>query len=320
MKKFINYAVAMATLLALGLTSCHSGDDDDYFEPLNPEDKELVSSNVPSEGWSGDSQNGIFKYAPAEYEPEDINSYYAFNMKNGVCQSAVLNLVMESATQARQLAQILNNGTWANTDDDDDDDYDDGEYKSRPGNRPFDMTRSSRRLVDRVYKSRSGVSLPMPVQQDGKVIYIVLPNFKGLSDIDIREVMELWNGNYYIVPDRIIFGKYQNGVYTCNNMHGMNIDYKIETGFNSDGFCTKYTTSVTLPTESWAELYYEMYEEQMWDFEEQFGQRPDLQLNGNTVTLDAIIIGDISQAQIDAMIYALDWLNNCPFLYRFFGE
>lgn len=160
------------------------------------------------------------------------------------------------------------------------------------------------------------------MQQDEKVIYIILPNFTGLDADDLREIMDLWTGNGYVDPDRVIFGKYQDGVYTCDNMHGMDISYRIEieTEFNSDGFCSRYLTSITLPTEEWAEFYYDMYEEQMWDFEQQFGQRPDLRLNGKTVTVDAVIIGDIPRGQIESMIYSLDWLNNCPFLFRLFGE
>lgn len=315
MNRFLNYAVALATVLALGLTSCHSEDDDD-FGPISPEDKELINSNVPSEGWSGDSQNGVYRYAPSEYEPDEPNSYYAFNMKDGVCQSAALNLVMENASQARQIAQMLSNGTWADFDDDDDEDDEYDYYQTCA----FDIAKSFRKIKSRANNSRSGLTLAIPVQQEGKVIYIMLPNFKGLSTEDIHKVMDLWNGNTTIIPDHIIFGEYQNGIYTCDNMHGLNINYKVVTEFNSADFCTKYTTSITLPTESWAEMFYDIYEEQMWEFEQQFGRRPDLRLNGRIVTLDALIIGDVTKSQIDSMIFVLDWANNCPFLFRIFEE
>ncbi|MBD5194474.1 MAG: hypothetical protein HDS84_01620 [Bacteroidales bacterium] len=317
MKKFLTGVVAMTTILALAFTSCKSGDDDD-FEPLSPEDKVLVSSDVPSEGWSGNTDNGILKYAPSEYDNEDINTYFAFNMKNGVCDNAVINIVLQNSVQAKQLAQMLNNGTWIEEEEDDDDDY---AYsnRSKSQSRSFDITNSLLKCISRANASRAGVTLPIPVQQEGKVIYVVLTNFKGLHADDIKTAVDLWSGNSYTVPDRVIFGTYVNGVYTCKNMHGMNIDYLVETKFNNSGICTKYTTTITLPDENWAAFYYEAYEEQLWDFEQQFGQRPDLKLTGKTVILDALIMGDITREQVNSIIYSLDWLNNCPFIYKLFG-
>lgn len=316
MKKLIYGIVAMATVLALGCTSCKSGDDDD-FEPLGPDDKVLVSPDVPAEGWSGNTDNGVLRYAPYEYDDEEPNAYLAFNMKDGVCDKAVVNIVMPSAAQAKQLAQMLNNGTWVD-DDDDDDEY--ASARSIVRSRAFDMTNVLVRHLGSSNVSRAGFTLPIPVQQDGKVIYITMTNFKGLSADDIKTVIDLWSGYSMTVPDRVIFGTYTDGVYTCKNMHGMNIDYVVETAFNASGFCTKYTTRITLPSENWAQFYFEAFEDQIWEFEQQFGQRPELTIDGKTVVLDAVIIGDIAHDQIDAMIYALDWMNNCPFIYRLFGE
>lgn len=306
MKKFLSTTLAMSMILALGFTSCKS-DDVDYPE-LTPDDKELINPAVPAEGWSGNTENGVLKFAPEQYD-EDANTYFAFNMKNGVCEKGVINVVMPSATQARQIAAMLNNGTWA--EEDDDEDYE-ADYQAAS----FDMTTALMKKISRANASRAGIILPIPVQQEGKVIYVVLPNAKGLSATELKMVVDLWDGNSSITPDRVIFGTYSNGVYTCNNMHGMNISYRIETEFNAAGFCTKYLTKITLPNEDWASFYYDVYEEQMWDFEQQFGQRPELSLNGNTVTVNAFIVGEISQSQIEATIYTLDWMNNCPFVYR----
>ncbi|MDE6269970.1 MAG: hypothetical protein K2M12_03830 [Muribaculaceae bacterium] len=314
MKKFLTGIVALSTILTLAFTSCKSGDDDD-FEPLNPDDKELVNSNVPAQGWSGNNENGTLKYAPSEYEDDEPNTYFAFDMKGGVCEKAVLNIVMPNSIQAKQIAQMLNNGTWID-EDDDDENYSASPSKSK--RRAFDVAETLLKRIRRGNASRAGVTLPIPVQQEGKVIYIMLPNLRGLSAADIKTAVDLWSGNTSIVPDRVIFGTYKDGIYTCKNMHGMNIDYRIETRFNSSGVCTKYTTSITLPTEAWAQFYFEAFEEQLWDFEQQFGQRPDLKINGKTVVLDAVIIGEVLQAQIDAMIYSLDWLNNCPLIYNLF--
>lgn len=314
MKKFLSGIVAVSTILALAFTSCKSGDDDD-FESLSPEDKALISSVVPSQGWSGNTENGILKYAPYEYDDDEISTYFAFNMKNGVCDNAVINIVTYSSTQAKQLAQMLNNGFWVDGDNGIDD-YanNNANYKSRS----FDVANSLLRHAARGKGSRAGFTLQIPVQQEGKVIYVVLTNVKGLSANEIKKVVNYWSGESMAIPDHVIFGKYANGIYTCENMHGMNIDYVIETKFNTTGFCTQFKTSITLPNENWAQFYYESYEDQMDDFEQQFGQRPELKIDGNSVILNAVIIGDLTQEDINTMVYAIDWLNNCPFVYNFF--
>lgn len=324
MKKISTYIVAASTMLALAFNSCKSGDDDD-FEPLIQEDKALVNSDVPGEGWSGNTENGILKYAPSEYDKEDPNTYFAFKMKDGVCEKAVINIVMYNTSQAKQFAQILNNGTWVDIDDEDEDEDEDDEedeyyFRAEAKSHHIAFTYSLLKRISRYNASRSGYTLPIPVQQEGKVIYIYLPNMTGLYASDIEKAVNLWSGDYSIIPNHIIFGTYVNGVYTCNNMHGMNIDYVVETKFNTYGYCTKYTTTITLPSENWAELYYDAFEDQLWDFEQQFGQSPDLNITGKTVILDAVIVGNVTQEHIDSMIYSLDWLNNCPFIYSLFND
>lgn len=314
MKRFFIGIVAVAAMLALGFTSCKSGDDDDY-EPLSPEVKELVNPRIPSAGWSGNSQNGVYKYSPSFDDTEDTDSYFAFRMKDGVCVDAVLNVVFETSAQARQIARMLNDGTWVNYDDDDDDEED---WKTVGGRPACDFTSAIIRKVKAVSASRSGTVLPIPVRQDGRVVFIMLGNLEGLTADELSTVMDLWSGKTATVPNHVIFGTYENGVYSCRNMHGMNIDYLIETDFNTSGFCTRYSTSITLPTEGWAELYFDMYEEQIQQFEEMFGRRPDLRINGKTIVLDAIIIGDVPRYEVDAMIYTMDWMNNCPLLYNIF--
>ena len=317
LNKFFCYATALCMALALGFTSC--GGDDDNDGPDNPgsDDKSLVSSNVPSEGWTGNSNDGVLKYAPSEYDAEDINAYFTFSMKGGVCEKAVINVVFEDASQAKQIAKMLTDGTWAEYDDDDDDDY---SYSQSPAvSRAFTMTSSIIKRTSRASAQNSDVRLPIPVQQEGKVVYVVIPNLKGLSASDLKAVVEIWSGNASSAPDRVIFGKYSNGVYTCKNMHGLNIDYVIETKYNSNGFCSKYTTTITLPTENWAKFFYTAYEDQMDDFEQQFGQRPDLSIKGKTVTIDAFIIGNVTEEQVDSLIYTMDWINNCPFFFQIFS-
>lgn len=313
MNKILTYFVAMPTMLMLAFTSCHSGDDDD-FEPIDQGDKALVNADVPNEGWSGDSDNGILKFAPSEYDSEEPNAFFAFRMKNGVCENGVLNIVMENSSQAKQLAQMLNNGTWVDLDDEEDDEC----YRSKGESRSFDFTKVLLKCISRSNASRSGFTLPIEVKQDGKVIYIFIKNAIGVSASDLKNAVELWCGNTMIVPDRVIFGTYTNGVYTCKNMHGMNIDYVVDTQFNTFGYCTKYSTSISFPTENWAQFFYESLMEDYQDYEQTFGESPQIRKDGKTVVIDAVIIGEISKTQVDAMIYALDWINNRPILLGLF--
>lgn len=304
---------AFASVFAVGFSSCTSGDED---EPISSGLKDLVSSVIPSEGWTGSSDNGILKFAPYNDDSEDVSSYFAFDIKGGICQSAVYNLVMPSATEARQFAKMFNDGTWMNIDDDDDDDY-----FYMPSHKSSNLARRVLACIKRAPATRSSFTLPIPVQQDGKVIYIVITNLEGLSVADLREAVSLWtadDSDSLKIPNRVVFGTYENGRYLCHNMHGMNITYEIDTDFNSAGFCTEYVTTLTLPTEDWARFYYEAYESQLDDFEERFGKRPELSRDGKKVRLTAVIFGDVPRADVDLMIYTIDWINNCPFICNIF--
>ncbi|MDE6811523.1 MAG: hypothetical protein K2J15_04150 [Muribaculaceae bacterium] len=313
MKKFYIFFASMLAMSSLTLTSCHSGDEDEPYVVVDNGD--LISSEVPyEEGWSGDSRNGTLKYTPEDYEEDEPNSYFAFSMKDGRCDEAVYNVVMPNAVTARLWASKLNSGTWV------DDDWDDDEYY-RPESRG-EVSAMTKRILKQIKKTnatRSGFTLPIPVTCNGRVLYISLPNVKGLTASELEKVMDYWVGNGYVVPDHVLFGKYEDGVYTCSNMHGMNIDYVVRTKFNDSGICTKYTTTMTFPTGDWADFYYEIYESSLDQYEESFGRRPDLSRDGNSVILDAVIIGDVTRRDVDDMIYTLDWMNNSPFLFSIFG-
>lgn len=313
MKKIYLLLVSFFMISSMALTSC-KGDDEDGPEVVA--DKDLVSSKVPlSEGWSGNSQNGVLKYAPEDYEEDEINSYFAFSMKDGECDEAVYNIVAPDALTAKLLATQFNSGKWVGDMDFDDDD--DDVRATRSGKISF--AQRVLRQIKKFKATRADFTLPIPVKSNGNVLYIVLPNVKGVNADELKKVVEYWAGDGYVVPDHVLFGEYKNGVYTCKNMHGMNIDYVINTAYNSNGICTKYTTTMTFPTKDWATFYYEIYESQLDDFEESFGCRPELARKGNSVILDAVIIGDVNKTMIDQMIYTIDWMNNCPLLFNMFS-
>lgn len=304
-------------MMVMGLVSCKS-DDPDVGGTIS--NKEMIDPEIPAKtGWSGSTRDGIAKYVPAGDESgyDEPDGYYSFEMKNGICESAVYNMVMESAMEAKVFANMLNSGTWIDSDDDFDTDLTSTRSEILP--KIFNIAKKALLPVSMPVSTRASLVLPIPVRQEGKVIYMVIPNAKGLSMDDLRTLMDLWSGRLTEVPDRVIFGKYENGVYTCENMRGMNMKYVVTTEFDSGGICTKYTTSITLPNEGWAKLYYLTYQDQLEDFEEQYGRCPELTLDGTTVVLDALILADIEKEDIDAMIYALDWINNCPILYSFFN-
>ena len=310
----ISLCIALAVI---GLVSCKSDDPDVGSIVSN---KEMISPDIPAKtGWSGSTRDGIAKYVPAgdEDDYDEPDGYYSFEMKDGICESAVYNLVMESAMEAKTLASMLNSGKWVDTDHDFDPDF----ASTRSGLMPkvYDMAKRAMVPATMTVSTRSPLVLPIPVRQEGRVIYMVIPNVKGLSMSELRTIVEYWSGQSEKMPDHVIFGTYENGIYTCENMGGMNMKYVVTTAFNDRGLCTKYVTAITLPNEGWAQLYYATYDAQLDDFEEQFGKRPELTLEGTTVMLDAVIIGDVTKAEVDAMIYSLDWLNNCPILYSFFG-
>ncbi len=69
--------VLFMSVCMVGFTSCS---DDAPEGGLG----ELVSSEIPSVGWSGSTNNGIATYHP-DTEEDEISSYYAFSFENGIC-------------------------------------------------------------------------------------------------------------------------------------------------------------------------------------------------------------------------------------------
>lgn len=152
MKKFFLFMAAAATAMTLGLSSCHSGDDDDDRAVVD--DNELVSSDLPAEGWSGDSETGVYKYGLTD-ESHEFGSYFAIRMNGNVCSEAVYNVVMTTAAAARQMSDILSNGTWAQKIEDDDDEY------YAPEHRAMNMAVSVMQRISEMNAARSYAYLPI---------------------------------------------------------------------------------------------------------------------------------------------------------------
>lgn len=141
----------------------------------------------------------------------------------------------------------------------------------------------------------------------------------GLTRDEIIQIVDIWTGVSDGIPDRVVFGTYENGIYTCDNLWSINTFYRVVTEHNEQGFCTRYTTTITAPNEDWAAIFYQEFEEQAGQYEQDFGRRPELSIEGTSVTLDAVILGNVPMNTVDRLIYRLDIVNNCPFIFNVFS-
>ncbi|MDE6230661.1 MAG: hypothetical protein K2M37_03475 [Muribaculaceae bacterium] len=327
MKKFLSiFTVCAIALMGFSTVSC-SKDNEPSNSSYNSGDKgssqamidRLVSNDIPNEGWSGSLTDGVARYGISD--DYDEGEYLSFVMDNGVCQGASLNLVFESSSIAKRIAKILNSGELGDFDDDDDDEWLSPAKVKEEGKGVIGVPKFSgkalRRMTSLVKATRAN-GLVIPVSCKGNVVYVMIPNFVGTHSQDILNVVGYWTGNVYTLPDHIVFGKYSNGVYTCDDLYGVGLNYRIETTFDSQDYCTGYKTIVTCPTEDWAYLMYATLDEQADEMYEEYGVRPTLSLNNKKVTMDAVIIGDVSRDEVFSMICFMDWANNRPFLLNMF--
>lgn len=295
-------------------TSCSNDGDDEPGISSN-----LTSGTMPSKtGWSGNFDNGVATYTDSNHnDPDEVLAYMAFSFKDGICTEGVVNLVLPSEATAKQLADIMNSGDWSDLDEDDD--YDDDDTRSTGEKSIFEI-KCTRALLKTATRS-DAESLPINVSRDGNVVYMVIPNIEGLTSDDIKTAVSAWTTGDY-PSDKVMFGKYEDGVYICNNMRGIGMDYRIDTAYNSNGFCTKYTTTVKMPTNAWAQVMYQsLYEDIQYNknqYLQIYGGLPELTISGSTIVLNAIIKGDLTEPQIFSMIVAIDWMNNSPILWDLF--
>lgn len=295
-----------AVVMTFGFISCSSDDD----EPEAP--SELVTPTLPtSNGWSGDFENGVAKFADLSEsdDPEEGMTYMAFSFKDGICTDGVVNIVMPSEEYAKGLEQMLKSGIWNG---DDEEDY-------IMASAVFHMNCSVMKAVSRADMIMG--QMPINVSRKGKVVYQTIPNIKGLTGIEVRNAVKLWNDGDY-TPTKVVFGKYENGVYTCSNTMGIGMDYHIDTKFNADGYCTKYVTTLTFASQGWAQMMYDQLNENIQDDEDiyvsLFGKKPVLTLNGRTVVLEAVISENVRKSDVEDLIIALDWHMNRPILWDIF--
>lgn len=330
MKCFKHFLMAMLATMSLGLVACSDDDNDELsVHPSVP--GELVSPTVPTtQGWSGDFQNGVAKYvATDDYDDEEPIAYMAFSFENGICKDGAVNVVMPNENDAKLLEDMLKNGTWAedvDDDDDDDDYYCDYDFYSDGFSSFHDICsyssflKSNHKITKVVSRASQSEVLPINVYRKGNVVYMSIPNISGLTAEEVKGAIDLWSYNGVYVPAKVVFGKYENGVYTCDNMHGIGLDYRIDTQFDNNGVCTKFLTTISFPYRGWAQLYYEEWTESFATqnyYYELFGM-PTVTINGNKVSIEAVIVGEPKQSDAEKYIIAIDWMNNCPILWELF--
>ena len=287
--------VLFMSVCMVGFTSC--SDDD---APTGG----LVSSEIPSVGWSGSTDNGIATYRP-DTEEDEISCYYAFSFENGKCKDAVYNMVCENEVMAKLLAKMLTSGKWAEEDDDE-------EYITKS---PVLM----QALRSAAIKTRSANVLGITCTQEGKVVYFKIEAVKGLDGEELGYVMSTWDTglNVNTLPEKPIFGTWDEatGKYISNSIYAIpGTKIEIETAFNQSDILTKYTATFTLPDEMWAEMIEEGLREQASGLKVLAGIELEITRNGNVVTAINLNVEaeKTTKAEILKLIIAMDILNARP--------
>ena len=287
--------VLFMSVCMVGFTSC--SDDD---APTGG----LVSSEIPSVGWSGSTDNGIATYRP-DTEEDVISCYYAFSFENGKCKDAVYNMVCENEAMAKLLAKMLTSGKWAEEDDDE-------EYITKS---PVLM----QALRSAAIKTPSVNVMGITCTQEGKVVYFKIEAVKGLDGEELGYVMSTWDTglNVNTLPEKPIFGTWDEatGKYTSNSIYAIpGTKIEIETAFNQSDILTKYTATFTLPDEMWAEMIEEGLREQASGLKVLAGIELEITRNGNVVTAINLNVEaeKTTKAEILKLIIAMDILNARP--------
>ena len=287
--------VLFMSVCMLGFTSC--SDDD---APTGG----LVSSEIPSVGWSGSTDNGIATYRP-DTEEDEISCYYAFSFENGKCKDAVYNMVCENEVMAKLLAKMLTSGKWAEEDDDE-------EYITKS---PVLM----QALRSAAIKTRSANVMGITCTQEGKVVYFKIEAVKGLDGEELGYVMSTWDTglNVNTLPEKPIFGTWDEatGKYISNSINAIpGTKIEIEIAFNQSDILIKYTATFTLPNEMWAEMIEEGLREQASGLKVLAGIELEITRNGNVVTAINLNVEaeKTTKAEILKLIIAMDILNARP--------
>lgn len=312
--------VIMAVMLSVNLSSCSSDDDEAVGGSTSVGD--VVVSEVPDEGWSGNMKDGIATYRPEELYVDEESGLsgvcYAYEFSNGICKSSAYNIICSSDYYAKMYAEMLNSGAWADFDEDDEEYY--ISQQRIKGIVDYNTLSIIKKQFASLLSTRAGNSaLSFNVKRKGNVIYIHLDNFVGRSADDVKYAIDVWNGSITL-PNRFLFGSWDaaKGVYECHNLHGMDIDYRVEVEFDSERFVSSYVTTMVFPTSAWAEVMYGTLLENQYEMIQQFGAAPEVTINGKVIKVEAVVVGNVPEDYIVSHLIYLDYANNVPLLASVF--
>lgn len=279
----------------------------------------LVSDELPEEkGWSGSMENGQCTYTPEAYG--EYPGYFAFSFENGVCKDAVYNVICNSADEASSICDMLNNGSF----DDfmgDETVYETKGVESSVLSQSLEQIRAIRKVMLKERVATRSDILGITCYKNGKVVYFRLECFNGKDGETVQIAVELWfNGYMETLPESPLFGRYDRntGKYINNNIMGIaNTKYEISMKFEGE-LLKDFVTTLTLPNPSWAMMLEESFREQEGDYINMFGEAPEINRDGNIVTVKAIIIGDVPREIAEQYIVILDLTMNMPIGVTFF--
>lgn len=304
MKKF--YFFSMFVMMFSVVTCLSSCSEDDGTDPSDVSEG-LVSETLPTKkGWDGSMENGVCTYTPNEV---DADAYFAFSFKNGKCDDAVLNLLFYSEAEAKEAADLLNNGTF-----DDLEAWDEGEYSysDLAMAKALNQVKLIKNAIVKNQPASRADKIGVSCTQQGKAVFFKIDCLKGKDGETVKLVVEAWYESDIEaskIPEEPIFGTYDSttGTYTLNDVMGLKESkYEIIIGFESD-MVKSVKTVVTLPNASWAEYMEEDIRGQADEFWELYGSQVTINREGNKITLEAnVSSSEISRTEIMKFIVAVD--------------
>lgn len=314
-------AVAMCVMMSAALVGCSSDDDGVKGTGGGKDDnitEGLVSTTVPSEGWSGTAVDGICTYRPSDQADEEFSTYYAFNFEDGKCKDAVFNIVCGSEDDAKYISDALNSGEWFYGDEEEED-YDEASMAVKHNSMLSRAIRSSKAVKSALRSTRAADVMGITCTQDGRIVYFKVEALAGLGGEDVKYVMETWDTglNMDTLPSEPIFGTWDEatGKYTSDSIYAIpGTKVEIETAFDSSDMLTKYVAKFTMPNELWAESIEEALIEQADGYKQLFGIELEITRDGNVVTSNQlnVAMANVDKETLVKMIVAIDILNAAP--------
>lgn len=278
----------IVAVVMMTMASC--GDDEPGPTPApTPEPSaNLISTEVPPAGWSGDMKDGVAAFVPAA-SGDAVRPYYAFAFSAGVCEGSIYEVVYDNELTAESVARTYDSGTW---------------------NPDYIKTDDKGNIID----NNSAV---LPALRSGKVIYVPLGVLNGRRADEVKAVVDYWTGaSGNSATKAILFGYWdeEENTYACDNAFSLNARYEIRMKFDAADRCTSYAVTVTATSEPWAEMIRESLGFEIEFLEAAFGAAPDVRVARNVLSVDAVGKEPVDRSTVLAHLPIVDWTVNRPYL------